>query len=462
MTARKILHVLHNYPPEFRGGVERSVENAARSQLKLGLDVRVVAGSETVLSDAERRDEKHEGVVVHRLYRGAGMRDPVDPFRADVAALYESVLDDFRPDVVHVHHWTNLGDDLVRRAVRRGARVVVTLHDFFTTCALYFRMPDGRTPCDLPQLPAYCGPCVSGTLGIGEPEQVKIRVENRRLAFEEELRAASVVTAPSRAHMANLAPLLPPDVSFEELPLGSEPLVPLPHTPRTGPLRVLHFGNLCRLKGVELLADAVEAADPGGSGIRLRLLGGVLEPDLRTGRGERLGGYSPEALRIEAADADVAVFPSYARETYSFAVDEALRLGLPVLVSDRGAMPERVGTRGKALPAGDVAAFAAELSRHMSDPGVAAAMRRGAHAPLATRDEFGVRAAEIYARAAAMPQKTVSLEALHLRRLVQFERTFGHVYAELIRLNGLVAASAAAAPVVSPESDAPSAAGDRA
>ncbi len=437
MSAQKILHVLHNYPPEFRGGVERSVENAARSQTKLGFEVRVVAGSETVLPDAERRDEIHEGVVVHRLHRGAGLRDPVDPFRADVAAPYESVLEEYRPDVVHVHHWTNLADDLVRRAVRRGARVVVTLHDFFATCALYFRIPDGRTPCDLPQSPEHCGPCISRTLGIGEPEQVKIRVENRRLAFAEELRAASVVTAPSRAHMRNLAAHLPSDLALEELPLGSEPLSPLPHVPRNGPLRVLHFGNLCRLKGVELLADAVEAADPGGAGIRLRLLGGVLEPDLRTGRGERVGGYSPETLRTEAAAADVAVFPSYARETYSFAVDEALRLGLPVLVSDRGAMPERIGERGLALPAGDVSAFAAELARMKADPERTAAMRRGIHVPLATRDEFGVRAAEIYARVIAMPPKAAALEALHLRRLVQFERTFGHFYQELIRLKGL-------------------------
>jgi hypothetical protein len=45
MTGLRVLHVLHNYPPEFRGGVERTVESAVRTQRALGYDVHVLCGS---------------------------------------------------------------------------------------------------------------------------------------------------------------------------------------------------------------------------------------------------------------------------------------------------------------------------------------------------------------------------------------------------------------------------------
>jgi glycosyltransferase involved in cell wall biosynthesis len=432
------VHALHNYPPEFRGGVERCVEAATAAQRALGHDVRVVAGSETTAPAAERRDETHDGVRVHRLVRGPGLLDPIDPFRADHGPLYESVLEEFRPDVVHVHHWKNLGDDVARRAVLRGARVVVTLHDFHVSCALYFRIPDGRNLCALPQSGASCGACIDRALGVGEIEQVKLRVETRALAFAEELRAASIVTAPSAAHAAALRPHLPADVAVTPLSIGSAPSEPAPPRPRTGPLRVLHFGNLCRLKGVETLVDAIDVADPQGDGVALRLLGGVLEPDLRLGRATRLPAYDAEVLRREAADADVAVFPSFAAETYSLTVDEALRLGLPVIVSDRGAPAERVGERGIVVPAGDVGALAAVLRRLRDDPAALAALRAGRHASLETPSDFGRRAAELYERATASPPRPASLTALHHRRLAAYERTFGYFYDEIRRLRALL------------------------
>jgi glycosyltransferase involved in cell wall biosynthesis len=49
-------------------------------------------------------------------------------------------------------------------------------------------------------------------------------------------------------------------------------------------------------------------------------------------------------------------------------VDEALALGLPVWVSDRGALPERLGGAGLALPAGDPAAWSAAVLDTLDDP----------------------------------------------------------------------------------------------
>ena len=56
-----------------------------------------------------------------------------------------------------------------------------------------------------------------------------------------------------------------------------------------------------------------------------------------------------------ASQMDLAVFPSLCRETYGLVVDEALHHGTPVIVSDAGALPERLaGGGGIAVPTGSV------------------------------------------------------------------------------------------------------------
>ena len=119
----------------------------------------------------------------------------------------------------------------------------------------------------------------------------------------------------------------------------------------TGHPVVLYFGGLKPRKNLPLLLDLwprVAAAAPDA-----RLLvagGGPLLADLRA-QAERLGvaasvvftGYVPEAEKADHFNlADLFVFPS-AMEGFGLTVAEAMSSGLPVVVSDRGSIPELVG-----------------------------------------------------------------------------------------------------------------------
>jgi hypothetical protein len=48
-------------------------------------------------------------------------------------------------------------------------------------------------------------------------------------------------------------------------------------------------------------------------------------------------------------------------------LDEAFQLGLPVIVSDRGALPDRVGASGERVTVGDVEALTQNLTRMIQD-----------------------------------------------------------------------------------------------
>ena len=145
---------------------------------------------------------------------------------------------------------------------------------------------------------------------------------------------------------------------------------------------VLFFGGLKPRKNLETMLDVWTAVAPAHPDARLLVAGGgVLLDDLRR-RAAGLGlsnsviftGYVPEADKADYFNlADVFFFPS-AMEGFGLAVGEAMSSGLPVVVSNRGSIPELVvdGEGGFVSDPTDPARFAERLRLLLGD----AALRR--------------------------------------------------------------------------------------
>jgi len=145
---------------------------------------------------------------------------------------------------------------------------------------------------------------------------------------------------------------------------------------------VLFFGGLKPRKNLETMLDVWTAVAPSHPDARLLVAGGgVLLDDLRR-RADRLGvsssvvftGYVPEADKADYFNlAEVFFFPS-AMEGFGLAVGEAMSSGLPVVVSNRGSIPELVvdGEGGFVSDPTDPARFAERLRLLLGD----AALRR--------------------------------------------------------------------------------------
>ncbi len=429
----RILQVIHNYPPEFRGGTESVVEGLNQALRDLGHDPCVLSGSAVQQPQAQLLAESWMDVPVRRLVCGPGFRDPIDPFRAEFVPLIERVFDELKPDVVHVHHWMNVGGDVVRRAARRGIRSVVTLHDAFSSCGRFFRIPGGTEVCDATQSVRACAPCIASHVSLDERE-VGLRVDSRLHGFAAELATACAVFAPSVAHRDLLMPHVPTGVTIDVCALASAGADPIPRPGRRGPLRVLHFGNLCRVKGVELLANAVRRSVASGHPMELVAAGNVIESGMDLEGVTLAGPYDGGRLQALVADADVACFPSFAPESYSLVVDEALDMGIPVVVSDRGAPKERVGSRGLVVRAGDLDAWSSALSHLASDANALGALVRGVPHPRVDRAAFASRMVAAYERARVAPLPSVDLETHLLDRLARREQWIGEILAYIGRL----------------------------
>ena len=85
-------------------------------------------------------------------------------------------------------------------------------------------------------------------------------------------------------------------------------------------------------------------------------------------------GYVPDAARREVyAGARLLVLPSW-HEGFGLPALEAMALGVPVVVSNRGALPEVVGDAGVLVPPDDARGLAAAIESVLCDPLKASAM----------------------------------------------------------------------------------------
>lgn len=395
----RIALVTQQYPPHFEGGTEVVVRAQARALAARGHDVSITSGTDRPHAGVDVLESEVDGLPVAHLPRRAD--EPYDLLleRPRLARLVEARVQG--ADLVHVHHWSTLSGDLVRR-LSGSQPVAVTLHDLFTTCPRFFRVPPPVSSAS-PESPGSLGPaiicpepgdvepcvrCCAPDAGGTPPELLRAGLEQRASAWRAELAAAALRIVPSRFHAAHLARVggfdeLALDVVEHGLCRALSPRAPegseTGRAPWTGegPLVVLHHGHRTAVKGTSDLvraARAVHEQRPGA--LQLILAGAEVEAGfdarLRELAGELpiewAGPYDGPELERLAARADLAAVPSRAPESYGLVVDEALALGLPVWAADRGALGERLGAAGRILPADDPAAWAAAFTTILDQP----------------------------------------------------------------------------------------------
>ncbi len=373
----KVVQFVHGYPPEFIGGTESYLRAFSQRLVRRGHSCLVVAGSNRPWPEPSLALSEDAGVDVARLI-GMSRRQGFRPATYDpaVEGLTRKLLGWWRPELVHVHHWSRLTNNLV--AICRALEIptVVTLHDQWIACSRYHRIrPDEGFCADRA---APCASCVDR-----DPwqsiEEIERELALRERAIQQEFRLAERLLVPSCAQQAFVQTIagLPPD-RLEVVPLGSprEPMAEMHHDrPRSmgGPLKVGHWGYLLPEKGVHLLLEAARRLSNEAS-VEWHIYGKAPDPAyeirlMKLADGLPVIFHGDYTFRGLCSDnLDLAIFPSLCCETYSFVLDEAFLLGVPVLAANRGAFRERVGGAGLLFQCGDVGDLVEKLESVLRTP----------------------------------------------------------------------------------------------
>ena len=428
----RILLVHHAYPPESLGGSELYVAALAR-QLAREHDVAVLHRSaDPARADYHVVESKRDGVRVVSLNNLHRDLPGFESYRdAHVTAVAARVLDDFKPDLLHVHHLSHLSTGIVFAARERAVATAITLHDFWPLCPLGQLLNVRLEVCPGPA-PRRCLGCVGGQvalrpavaaaagrklpfapalgrvlarLGSGE-ERIAERLDEMR----EVLRSADLLLSPSRFLRSRVEAVW--GISgIRVLEYGHEPLLKPARVCASGRLRIGFLGSAIPSKGVHILAEAFRRLNParaslaihggfppyhGDSGYEARvraILGPAASAALR-------GPFAPEAIGPVLAALDVVVVPSIWEENLPLVVQEAFLAGVPVVVSDHGGLAEMVreGIDGLRFRPGDAADLGRVLRRLTDEPGLLASLGKAAR-PVPTMADHAAALRPFYAEA---------------------------------------------------------------
>jgi glycosyltransferase involved in cell wall biosynthesis len=311
---------------------------------------------EDIASLLERRG--HEVEVLERTSVGVG---PVQAARGLLGGGIDSgdvgdAVRRLRADVVHAHNLHPLfGWRALAAARAAGARTVLHLHNFRLFCAIGIAYRDGQ-PCHRcrgadtrPGLRLRC----RGSLGEAAVYAAGLHRQQPHLFSD-----ADRFVVLSEAHGGRLIELGLPAERASTLP-NFVPMERFAASSAAGAgAHALVSGRLVEEKGFD---TAVRAAV--GAGVPLVVAGeGPDRPRLESlaagGDVRFMGLLTPERLAVVRAEAGVVLAPSRCEEACPYSVLDALASGIPVLVSDRGGLPDLVGS---SLPAEDVGAWTDRL-----------------------------------------------------------------------------------------------------
>lgn len=412
-----VLHVIHQFPPESRGGSESYVFDLAQRQRALGCDVAVLSGSKEWRPDVTLASGTVDGLPVHRLHRDDLFFDHhAKMWHPEVERRFAALLADWRPKLVHVHHWVRLTCNLVDLCWQANVPAVVTLHDYYTSCPRAFRRRPDDAACRRELSAASCATCVP-RYGYEQAGEIAAGIELYRDHFRAELSLARAVLVGvgSTADLLAATTGVPRD-RYEVLPLGYrrrfDGMPPLAGPTAGAPVRFAFWGGVGRHKGVDALLRAfrrLHAVRPGRA--ELHVLGGpesdAFDAELRElARGLPVTFHGAfDAARLHAAAPHVGVFPSTCFETFGLVLDECFELRLPCITSDLGALPERAGPGGLVTRAGDDADLAVALQRFVDEPSLWGRMRAAAPPPAGDLAAHERALAAIYERARTAPPR---------------------------------------------------------
>jgi glycosyltransferase involved in cell wall biosynthesis len=376
----RILLLASVFPPKIIGGAELSAYALAKWLTARGHEIGVLTTTQDKAEELcgetvdglriwkvklTRQHTQHEHRAKPRLSKLVWhLQDHFDPSNQRVL---ERVYDEFQPDVVNIHVMQGLGHNALGLFANKRVPVFYFLHDLTLACFRTSMYNKGRN-CS-----GQCLPCKVSSA-------VKLHAIRRIPNFQ--------LVSPSRSNLETIQLALDTrGITGSVLP-NLDPAPPNIHHPRepgSAP-RFIYLGRLDKTKGIDWLLPILQAIFSEGHRFRLTVVGGgPIDREIRSGYEGRpwitfTGHLAPADVASHLSHSDALLLPSLWRENHPGVVRQALRSGVPALVSDIGGSKEMVtaGLSGLVLPVGDPRAWSAALIDLIEHPDRLEQLQKGA------------------------------------------------------------------------------------
>lgn len=340
-----------------------------------------------------------------------GVRDPKRILNPTSAALLDELarfLDEFRPDVAHLHTLMGLPQGLLEQLRARGTKIFFTTHDYYGICPKTVLVDHSGTPCSGPSRDK-CEICNRSAPGwhrtflhsrrelhrfkgflrkwvrtrppadlrrgtspsVADPAravayQNLLDLHERQLALVDRFHfVSSVCEAAYRRRFPSIRGICLPPIHSGIRDRRT------PRAIRPGPIRLGFVGDSTPFKGYPALRQILtELSGQGFSDWELHVHGPGHEHDAPSDNIHIHGPYGASDLEVVYRGMDLLLVPSLWMETFSLVALEAISFGTPCLVSSTVGAKDVVGSIDPLLVADGTDGFKSRLQQILSDPGI--------------------------------------------------------------------------------------------
>jgi glycosyltransferase involved in cell wall biosynthesis len=333
---RNILHVAH----QWGGGISTYIEDLTISSKNYYHIYKLKCWQGIVYVEYER-----DGVGIEKKYNLGEDIQSTDFSNNKYAKILSSILDEFDIDIVHINTQIGHTFDIFTVPALRHIPIVCTVHDYFYICPA-IHLVDTRGE--------YCGICLEGTapynclehhsylfyiysLKFGRADLDKFRQK-----FRSVIHHVDVFVFPSHSARGIFSKYYGIDESVCRVIyhgttlFKSETLIP---EKEDGKFHVGIIGSMFKHKGQATIQALIASLrkDP----VKFFHFG---DGDLTGENLEKLGKYNRNNIveLIQSKKIDVSLLLSTWPETFSYTLTESIAANVPAIVTDMGALAERV------------------------------------------------------------------------------------------------------------------------
>lgn len=356
------------------------------------MEAQIVAGNEVAMlypagyalsRHAHIAKRNRGGIISYALYSQNivplvfGTKDPSALDCSIDSEVYRRLLDDFAPQVVHIHSIQGIGFSFFEQVNRRGIRCIFSTHDYYPICLKCNFINQAGEVCSGPSA-ERCAVCNQAT-GLTRNKNMVMQsaayrlLKNTRIVKKLRDRVKSEASNEAgdllqarpvpkgvregyknaidinhriieMADVIHANSALAGKIYSSAFPESDIRVIPITHAginrcaddrKQSGVFRIGYVGGANVYKGYKVLFKALSKL-PETMEWELHFFG--TKPDVSTqARDERiqyLGFYQSDQAADVFRDMDVLVVPSIWPETFGFVVVEALSAGTPVICSD--------------------------------------------------------------------------------------------------------------------------------
>lgn len=348
----------------FLGGVESHVSDLMRGLEERGHEVQLFASEDVVATGGHVFNKNDHGK--DRIKSAVALL-----WNENARSTLQSAVEKFRPDIIHYHSiYHQLSPSVLDIA---GVPSVMTLHDYKLAAPCYTLFRNNEV----------CTDCVGSTFPFAS---LKYRCVGDSIASSA--LCATEHSLHLRRHVSRVYKFIVPSQFSRDVHLragipakqlttvswGVDATPPDPHPiPVVGTRSVAFIGRLHPTKGVRELLDAWARMDTGG--LRLLIAGAGELEELVLARAAAdasityLGRLTKEQVADLRREASLVVIPSLFPETMGLSALECLLDGVPVILSNRGALADLDGPGVEMLSEVTAGEIAATLTRLFASQG---------------------------------------------------------------------------------------------